>query len=73
LPSAKSIYASPVAANGRLYFVDRTGTTVVAKFDGELSVVSVNKLDDPIDASPIAVGKQLFLRSERFLYCIAEK
>jgi len=73
LPSAKSFYASPVAANGRLYFVDRTGTTVVAKFDGELSVVSVNKLDDPIDASPVAVGKQLFLRSEWFLYCIAEK
>lgn len=73
LPNAKSFYASPVAANGRLYFVDRAGTTVVAKFDGELSVVSVNKLDDPIDASPVAVGKQLFLRSERFLYCIAEK
>jgi outer membrane protein assembly factor BamB len=73
LTGAKAFYASPVATYGHLYFVDRGGTTVVAKFDGELSVVSVNKLNDPIDASPVAVGKQLFLRSERFLYCIAEK
>lgn len=73
LPGAKAFYASPLAARDRVYFVDRGGTTVVAKFDGELSVVSVNKLNEPIDASPVAVGKQLFLRGERHLYCIAER
>ena len=38
-----------------------------------LEVLATNKLDDPIDASPVAVGKQLFLRGEKFLYCIEEK
>jgi outer membrane protein assembly factor BamB len=73
LPQVKSFYASPITAAGRVYFVDRTGTTVVAKIADGLEVLSVNKLDDPIDASPVAVGKQLFLRGEKYLYCIEAK
>ena len=73
LPQVKSFYASPIAAAGRVYFVDRTGTTIVIKSGETLDVISVNKLDDPIDASPVAVGKQLFLRSAKYLYCIEGK
>jgi outer membrane protein assembly factor BamB len=73
LPRVKNFYASPITAAGRVYFVDRTGTTIVVKIGEGLDVLSVNKLDDPIDASPVAVGKQLFLRGEKFLYCIEAK
>lgn len=73
LPQAKSFYASPLVAGGHVYFVDRSGVTVVVKKGATLDVVSVNKLDDPIDASPVAVGKQLFLRGEKYLYCIESK
>ena len=73
LPQAKSFYASPLAAAGRVYLVDRAGTTVVIKSGETLDVLSVNKLDDPIDASPVAVGKQLFLRGAKYLYCIETK
>lgn len=73
LPQVKSFYASPLAANGHVYFVDRSGTTIVLKAGESVDVVSVNKLDDPIDASPAAVGKQLFLRGEKYLYCIEAK
>lgn len=73
LPQVKSFYASPMTAKDRVYFTDRTGTTVIVKIGDGLDVVSVNKLDDPIDASPVAVGKQLFLRGEKFLYCIEAK
>jgi hypothetical protein len=59
-----------MTAAGRVYFVDRSGTTVVLKAGDTLDVIAVNKLDDTIDASPVAVGKQLFLRGEKFLYCI---
>ncbi|HEX4609831.1 MAG TPA: PQQ-binding-like beta-propeller repeat protein, partial [Urbifossiella sp.] len=72
LPQARSFYASPVGAAGRVYFVDRGGTTVVLKEDAGMDVLAVNKLDDPIDASPALVGKEMFLRGEKFLYCIAE-
>ncbi len=73
LPQVKNFYASPITAGGRVYFVDRNGTTVVLKAGDTLDVLSVNKLDDPIDASPVAIGKQLLLRSEKQLYCIEEK
>jgi hypothetical protein len=34
-------------------------------------VLATNHLDDEFDASPAAVGKELFLRGEKFLYCLA--
>jgi outer membrane protein assembly factor BamB len=70
LPGAGDFYASPIAAAGRLYFVDRNGTTLVLKLSDKLEVVATNRLNDPVDASPVAVGRQLFLRGEKYLYCI---
>jgi outer membrane protein assembly factor BamB len=70
LPGAKSFYASPVAAAGRVYLVDRDGTTLVLKAGDKLDILATNRLDDAIDASPAIVGKQLFLRGEKYLYCI---
>jgi outer membrane protein assembly factor BamB len=70
LPGVKSFYASPVAAAGRIYFVDRGGTTLVLEAGDKLKVLATNRLDDPIDASPALVGKQVILRGEKNLYCI---
>jgi len=67
-----SLYSSPVVANGHIYFVGREGTTVVLKDNENLDVVSINSLQDAIDASPVAVGNQLFLRSWTKLYCIQD-
>jgi outer membrane protein assembly factor BamB len=73
LPQVKSFYASPVAAAGRIYFTDRSGTTLVIKAGEGIDVLAANKLNETIDASPVLVGKQLFLRGEKTLYCIEEK
>jgi outer membrane protein assembly factor BamB len=71
LPNLRELYASPLGAADRIYFVGRDGTTVVIKNQPKLEVLAVNRLDDPIDAAPAAVGRQLFLRSKKRLYCIA--
>lgn len=71
LPDLRELYASPLGAADRIYFVGRDGTTVVIKNQPELEVLAVNRLDDPIDASPAAAGRELFLRSKQRLYCIA--
>jgi outer membrane protein assembly factor BamB len=73
LPGISSIYASPVCAAGRIYITGRDGTTLVLKRGDKPEILATNALDDPIDASPAVVGKQLFLRGEKFLYCIEEK
>ncbi|HTU16477.1 MAG TPA: PQQ-binding-like beta-propeller repeat protein [Gemmataceae bacterium] len=70
LRALRSLYGSPVEADGRIYLTDRDGTTVVLQRGDTLKVLSVNRLNEPIDASPVVVGKQLFLRGARHLYCI---
>jgi outer membrane protein assembly factor BamB len=72
LPGISNIYASPVGANGHIYFSGRDGTTLVVKRARTLNVLETNKLDDRIDASPALAGNQLFLRGNKFLYCIEE-
>ena len=72
IPGVGGFYASPLAAHGHLYFVGREGTVAVLKDNETLDVVGTNSLEGLFDASPIAVGKQLFLRSWNRLYCIAE-
>jgi outer membrane protein assembly factor BamB len=66
------LYASPVAANGYLYVAGRDGTVLVLKDQTTYEVVATNKLSDRIDASPVMVDRELFLRGHQFLYCIAE-
>ncbi len=70
LTGIRSMYASPILANGHFYFTSRDGTTVVIKDSADLEIVAVNEIDDVVDASPVAVDDQLFLRSWSKLYCI---
>ncbi len=67
------IFSSPVGASGRIYVTARDGTTVVLRHDQENTTLAVNRLDDSFSASAALVDKELYLRGERFLYCIAEK
>jgi outer membrane protein assembly factor BamB len=72
LRALRTLYASPVEAAGRIYITDREGTTMVLQHGDKLNVLSVNRLDEPIDASPVVVGKQLFLRGAKHVYCIED-
>lgn len=73
LPDVTTFFSSPMAAAGRLYFVDQQGTTLVMKAGTEIEVLAINKLDEPINASPAAVGKTLFLRGDKHVYAIEER
>ncbi len=65
-----TLYSSPVEAAGRIYITDRAGTTMVIQHRDNLNVLSVNRLDEQIDASPVVAGRQLFLRGDKHVYCI---
>lgn len=71
LDQVRNIYASPLGAAGKVYLVGRDGTAVVIKHAETFEVLATNKLDDSIDASPVAVGRELFLRGHENLYCLA--
>lgn len=65
-------YASPVAAGGHVYLTGSNGTTVVIKDAPQLQILATNKLDEFIGATPAPVDRELFIRGENHLYCIAE-
>ena len=73
LDAIKHVYSSPVAAAGRVYVTSRDGVTQVMSHEENPKILATNRLDDSISASAALVGKELFLRGERSLYCIAEK
>ena len=67
-----NIYSSPVAAAGRIYVTDRNGKTLVISNDAEPRALALNELEDRFSASAALVGDAIFLRGEKFLYCIGE-
>jgi outer membrane protein assembly factor BamB len=66
------IFASPVGAAGRIYVTGRDGATVVLRHDRHNTTLAVNRLDDSFSASPALADRELYLRGERFLYCVEE-
>ena len=71
LPGIRNVYASPVAAGGRIYITSREGTTLVIADGPRVEVLATNVLDDGFDASPAVVGDAIYMRGQEFLYCIA--
>jgi outer membrane protein assembly factor BamB len=74
LEAIDNLYASPVGAAGRVYITSRDGITqVMSHGDPTPKMLAVNRLDDTFSASAALVDRELLLRGERYLYCIAEK
>jgi len=65
--------ASPLAADGKIYVVNEEGTTTVLQAGVETQVLAVNSLPETILATPVAAGGALYLRSDKHLYCIADR
>jgi outer membrane protein assembly factor BamB len=70
LPDTDVIYASLMAAAGRIYVSSREGTTVVLKAGPKFEILAKNKLPEALDASPVVIGRQLYLRGSKHLWCI---
>ncbi len=62
--------ASPLVANGHLYFTNEAGLTTVLKAGDKFETVAQNKLDGAVQASPTVAGGAMFIRSQTHLYRI---
>jgi hypothetical protein len=65
--------ASPVAAAGRIYFVGDNGETTVIEAGAEFKVLARNALGERVQASPAVSPRQIFIRTEKNLFCIGVK
>ena len=63
-----SYSASPVAAEGRVYFFSEDGKTTVIEAGRAFKVLAENALDDGIMASPAIDGRALYVRTRTHLY-----
>ncbi len=62
-------YASPVAADDKIFMVSESGKAVVVKSDGSLEVLAVNDLGEPCYATPAISGGRIYIRTQATLYC----
>ena len=60
--------ASPVLAEGRLYFQSETGIGTVVKAAATFESLATNTLDEPTLASPAFIDGAVILRSEKHLW-----
>jgi outer membrane protein assembly factor BamB len=65
-----SYTASPVAADGRLYFASEQGAVRVVKAGPKFELLAVNELGDVCMATPAISGGTLFVRSQHFLFAL---
>ena len=68
------MYASVGMAGNNIYAVTRKGGVYLYRPGSDFEVIAHNTFDDDSDfnASPSFSDGQLFLRSNRYLYCIGQ-
>jgi len=68
-----TVYASLAGARDRLYVIGKNGTSLVIQQGPKYQVLSSNVLEDNFTASPAIVGRELYLRGHKHLYCLGRE
>jgi len=64
--------ASPVYADGRIYFLSETGETAVIAEGPEFRILSRNTVEERCQASMAVSQGNIFIRSDKHLFCIGK-
>jgi outer membrane protein assembly factor BamB len=64
--------ASPIYADGRIYYCNQDGATFVVAADRAFKLLATNQLDAGFMASPAVYDKALYLRTKTHLYRIEQ-
>ena len=66
-------YASPIAADGKIFIAANSGTVSVLKAGGDQELIAANKLDEDIFATPAVADGKVYIRTVAALYCFGAK
>ena len=61
-------FASPVAADGKVFLISQDGTLSVVTAKGEWEIVAVSALEDEVFATPAIVDRRIYIRTKGLLY-----
>ncbi len=65
--------ASPLAADGRVYFLNRDGLCTVVAASATFEKLASNSLDGDTNCSPAVADGRIYIRTSKALYCIGQK
>ena len=65
-------YASPVAADGKIFIASEKGKVIVLPPGGGLEALAINDLQDNIYATPALVDGRIYVRTLNTLYCFGK-
>ncbi|HZI50317.1 MAG TPA: PQQ-binding-like beta-propeller repeat protein [Terriglobia bacterium] len=65
--------ASPIAADGRLYFANEDGDVFVVRAGNEYVQIAVNKMGEPVTATPAISNGLLVVRTTKAIYGLGQK
>ncbi len=63
-----AVFASPIAADGNLFFTTEAGAVVVVAPGGDLAVKTVNNLNEDTYATPALADGRIYVRTTQALY-----
>jgi hypothetical protein len=64
-------YASPIAADGRIWVTSEEGKVVVLKAGPHWEVLRINTMDEECKATPAIEANRMWVRTRSALYCFA--
>ena len=73
LGSGGSFAASPVAADGKLYFASEDGDVFVVKAGPRYELLARNAMGEVVMATPAITGKMIVIRGQNHLFGLAER
>jgi len=65
--------ASPVYADGKIYFLSEAGETTVIEAGPKFRILARNSIGEKCQASFAVSGRRLLIRAEKNLYCIGNR
>jgi outer membrane protein assembly factor BamB len=70
---ADRYFASPVAADGKIFIASQAGIVTVLKAGGEQEILAANELDDECFATPAIADGRIYIRTRSALYCFGKR
>ncbi len=63
-------YASPVAADGKIYIASEHGKVVVLRAAGDWEILAINDFESDIYATPVVLDSRIYIRTHNALYAM---
>jgi outer membrane protein assembly factor BamB len=68
----KTLYSSPVYADGKLFMMDNEGVMRIYEYGKEMKLLAENELGETAGTTPAFADGRIYIRGEEYLYCIGQ-